>query len=59
MPVTRRDGDRVRLCVELDRETEPPSGWVEDETGARRVFTSLLELIALLESSRTRREIPP
>lgn len=59
MPRTPRAGDRVCLSVELDREIEPPSGWIEDETGTRRGFTNLLELISLLESSRTRPENPP
>jgi hypothetical protein len=43
---------RVRLIVELDRDTEPPSGWVQAERGERREFASMLELISLLESAR-------
>jgi hypothetical protein len=43
---------RVRLTIELDRGTDPPSGWVQSERGERREFASLLELISLLESAR-------
>jgi hypothetical protein len=44
--------DRVRVIVELDRNAQPPSGWVQIERGERREFANLLELIALLESAR-------
>lgn len=43
---------RVRVIVELDREGEPPSGWVELEGRERCEFASLLELISLLERAR-------
>jgi hypothetical protein len=52
MATTHDMAGRVRLTVELDRDTEPPSGWVQVEHGEQREFTSLLELISLLESAR-------
>jgi hypothetical protein len=50
MPGTDHGSARIRLTVELDRDAEPPSGWVEDEHGERREFAGLLELISLLDS---------
>jgi hypothetical protein len=47
-----RPSERIRLTVDLDRDAEPPSGWIEDEHGERREFVGLLELISLLDSPR-------
>jgi hypothetical protein len=51
MAGTDHSAEPLRLTVELDRDAEPPSGWVEDEHGERRAFAGLLELISLLDSS--------
>ena len=52
MKATDDTTGRVRLMVELDREAQPPSGWIQVEKGERREFANLLELISLLESAR-------
>ena len=52
MSAIDRPTNRIRLTVELERDTEPVSGWLEQEDGERREFASILELISLLESAR-------
>lgn len=37
----------IRLTLELDRDAEPPSEWIEDEHGEPRAFEGLSKLILL------------
>jgi hypothetical protein len=53
MAETDHPPGRIRLTVELERDAQPPSGWIEDEHGERCEFAGLLELISLLDSPGT------
>lgn len=44
----------MRLVLDLDVASEPPSGWLTDEDGERRRFVGLLELFALIEAFHRR-----
>jgi hypothetical protein len=45
----------VTLTLDVD-EGEPIAGWIELVDGVRRRFEGMLELVALLENARGRRE---
>lgn len=42
----------IRITLEIKPSSEPIAGWAEAETGERRPFVGMLELIGMLESAR-------
>ena len=45
----------MRFTIEIEKDGDAASGWVEAAGGRRRRFVGLLELIALLDGAR---EVP-
>jgi hypothetical protein len=44
---------RAQIKLEVDRESEPITGVLEDERGERRPFLGWIELISAIEDARS------